>query len=155
MRLMLRQFLAAIALIFAFSAISYAEDPARIQVVFYTMHGEVAQNMELATTPEARALGLMNRSNLSSDGMLFVFPRAQEASFWMKDTRIALDMIFIDKNYTVIRIERNARPQTLTPRNSGKPVIAVAELMAGQAENLNISDGDKVRFVLPEGQEIK
>jgi uncharacterized membrane protein (UPF0127 family) len=127
----------------------------RTQVVFYTLKGEVAFSLEMATNPKEREIGLMNRNGLeSSDGMIFVFPKPIETAFWMKDTRIALDMIFIDSSYTIVRIVHNARPHTLNPRASGAPIIAAVELAGGKAKEKGLKRGDRVRIALPSHKEV-
>jgi hypothetical protein len=152
--------LACLALSFSLVGGATAQMPApvqtdRTQLVFYTLAGEVALSLELATTPAERATGLMNRNGLeSSDGMLFVFPEPIETAFWMKDTRIALDMVFIDATYTITRIVYDARPHTLDPKHTRSPIIAAVELPAGQAKARGLKIGDRVRFELPKDRVI-
>jgi uncharacterized membrane protein (UPF0127 family) len=148
-------------MLLAISWVAMAQIPAvqvphnRTEVVFYTLKGEVAFSLEMATTPKEREMGLMNRNGLeSSDGMVFVFPEPIETAFWMKNTRIALDMIFIDPSYTIVRIVHNARPHTLNPRASGAPIIAVVELAGGKAKEKGLKRGDRVRIVLPKDKEV-
>jgi len=102
--------------------------------------------VELALTPPAQARGLMFRGKLDPDkGMLFVFPSADMRSFWMKNTLIPLDIIFIRENGSIINIVENAEPQTLTPRRSLAPAVAVLEIAGGRARELGIKPGDVVR----------
>ncbi len=103
-------------------------------------------SVELALTPPAQARGLMFRKELAPDkGMLFVFPEADMRSFWMKNTLIPLDIIFIRENGKIINIVENAEPQTLTPRKSLAPAVAVLEIAGGRARALGIKPGDMVR----------
>ncbi|SDD54157.1 hypothetical protein SAMN04488071_0764 [Kordiimonas lacus] len=103
-------------------------------------------SVELALTPPAQARGLMFRAKLDPDkGMLFIFPEADMRSFWMKNTLIPLDIIFIRENGTIINIVENAEPRTLTPRESLAPAVAVLEIAGGRARALGIKPGDTVR----------
>lgn len=105
--------------------------------------------VELALTDEARAQGLMFRRELAPDkGMLFIFPDADHRSFWMKNTYIPLDIIFIRRNGRIANIVANAEPQTLTSRSSKGRVSAVLEIPGGRAAELGITEGDLVRHTL-------
>ena len=105
-----------------------------------------ALKVEIATTPGDQEYGLMNRKSLPANtGMLFVFPTADEVSFWMKDTLIPLDMLFIAADGHVGHIHADARPQDLTSIPSGGPVKAVLEIAGGEAAKLGIREGDIVR----------
>ena len=101
--------------------------------------------VELAVTPEEQEKGLMFRRTLAPDaGMLFVFATPQIVDFWMKNTILPLDMIFIRKNGTVDGIVRNAVSYSLTNIFSTGPVIATLEVPAGTAGRLNLQPADKV-----------
>jgi uncharacterized membrane protein (UPF0127 family) len=101
--------------------------------------------VELATTPAEQEKGLMFRRSLAPDaGMLFIFPRPQVQDFWMKNTVLALDIVFIRKDGIVDSIARNAVPYSLANIFSAGPVIAVLEVDAGTTARLNIRPGDKV-----------
>jgi hypothetical protein len=101
--------------------------------------------VELAVTPEEQEKGLMFRRTLAPDaGMLFVFATPQIVDFWMKNTILPLDMIFIRKDGTVDAIARNAVPYSLTNIFSTGPVIATLEVPAGTAGRLNLQPADKV-----------
>lgn len=105
--------------------------------------------VELALTDEARAKGLMFRRELAPDkGMLFIFQDVERRSFWMKNTYIPLDIIFIRKNGQIANIVENAEPETLTSRPSRGRVVAVLEIAGGRAAELGIKPGDVVRHVL-------
>lgn len=107
--------------------------------------------VELAQTPEEQARGLMFRTELADDkGMLFPFPRERVASFWMKNTVIPLDLIFIRRDGSIESIAANAVPYDESPRASGEPVIAVLELAGGRAAALGIEPGDTVRWAANE-----
>jgi uncharacterized membrane protein (UPF0127 family) len=102
--------------------------------------------VEVARTPEEQARGLMFRQSLEPDrGMLFPFDQPLDANFWMKNTFIPLDMIFIDRDRTIVAIE-TARPQSLEPVGAGQLVAAVLEIPGGRATQLGIRAGDKVTW---------
>lgn len=103
-------------------------------------------NIELALTQQQQIKGLMGRTEMAADaGMLFYFPQEEERGFWMKNTLIPLDMIFIKKDGTILRVHDSAKPNDLTSVKSNGPAIAVLELNGGTAKRLGIMDGDKVR----------
>ena len=104
--------------------------------------------IELALTPQQQVHGLMGRTKMAKDaGMLFYFPKEDERAFWMKDTLIPLDMLFIKKDGTIHSIHDSAKPNDLTSVKSNGPVQAVLELNGGTAKHLGIKAGDKVRHV--------
>lgn len=105
--------------------------------------------VELAATPEERQQGLMFREHLPPGrGMLFVQPRTGPATFWMKNTRIPLDMLFFDPQGRLLEIIADVPPCT-TPRcpvySSDGPVKYVLELNAGTARRLGLKPGDQLR----------
>ncbi len=103
---------------------------------------------ELAQTPAEQERGLMFRTALAPDhGMLFPFPREKVASFWMKNTVIPLDLLFIRRDGTIESIAADAVPYDLKPHASGGPVIAVLELPGGMAARKGIAPGDGVRWI--------
>jgi hypothetical protein len=103
-------------------------------------------HVELALTPQQQAHGLMGRTQMAEDaGMLFVFPAEGERSFWMKNTLIPLDMLFIKKDGTIMRAHDAAKPNDLTSIKSNGPALAVLEINGGVAKKLGIMDGDSVR----------
>jgi len=110
---------------------------------------------ELADTTEKRARGLMFRDSLPKDrGMLFTFPEPQPWTFWMKNTRIALDIIWIDATKKVIHIERNV-PGCLRLDDScpnyqpNGNALYVLEVGAGIADGLQLDRGTKLKFQVP------
>jgi len=109
--------------------------------------GEVHRfTVEIAATPSARERGLMGRRSLAEHhGMLFVFPRPARVAFWMKNTPLPLDMIFISADGTIRRIYENARPFDLTPIPAGPDILLVLELAGGTARRTGIAEGDIVR----------
>lgn len=119
-----------------------------------TQEGSYIVQAELADTPEKAALGLMGRTGLKPDhGMLFLFPEEGNVSFWMRNTLIHLDLIYIAKDGIINHIHPMAAPldDTQLPSKGGK-VIAVLEIAGGQAAAKNIRIGDKVETPLLEGK---
>lgn len=118
--------------------------------------GTITLKLGVAAEPEERAAGLMGVKKLESfEGMIFLFPVAHDYHFWMKNTLIPLDMLFVDADNRIVHIEANATPQSLTPRGSGQPIAAVIELDGGRASREGIAKGDHIRYALPPNFEIK
>jgi uncharacterized membrane protein (UPF0127 family) len=109
--------------------------------------------VEMAVTPEEQAKGLMFRRELpEGQGMLFDFHEEQPTSFWMKNTYIPLDMIFIRGDGRILRIAENTVPLSETLVPSGGPVRAVLEVIAGTARKLGIAPGDRVAHPIFNGR---
>ncbi|MBT8060728.1 MAG: DUF192 domain-containing protein [Gammaproteobacteria bacterium] len=109
-------------------------------------------SVELAETREKQALGLMFRDSLPNDhGMLFIFPVESMQSFWMKNTRIPLDIFYFDEELRLVNVAENARP-CRTPRCPGYPSTGpakyVLELNAGKAAELGAGAGDVLELHL-------
>ena len=103
-------------------------------------------DVELALTPQDRSRGLMFRESMPSRaGMLFVYERPQAVSFWMKNTLIPLDMIFLDQTGTVVHVHQGAVPGDLTPIEGGDDVFAVLEINAGLSSRYSIRTGTVMR----------
>jgi uncharacterized membrane protein (UPF0127 family) len=103
--------------------------------------------VEIADTDQARAKGLMFRKEMPEGrGMLFDFHRDQEVSFWMENTYIPLDMIFIRGDGRILRIAENTEPLSTKLIPSGGPIRAVLEVIGGTARKLGIAPGDRVAF---------
>lgn len=101
--------------------------------------------VEVARTNEQIRDGLMFRTSMPPDaGMLFLLPVPQEVRFWMKNTLIPLDMLFIRPDGVVAKVHANAQPQDLTPIPSGEVVAAVIEINGGRAAQLGIVAGSRV-----------
>lgn len=108
--------------------------------------GQARFTVELADTPETRATGLMFRESLPrSAGMLFVFDAPDRAVFWMENTLISLDMLFIDSAGVVRRIHPRARPRDRTPIDGGDNVLMVLEINGGLSARLGIAPGSELR----------
>jgi uncharacterized protein len=105
--------------------------------------------IEIAETPEQMEQGLMYRESLPPDaGMLFAFPAPTVARFWMKNTLIPLDMLFVDDAGKIVNIHERAVPQSLEAISAAAPVKAVVELNGGTAARLGIKPGDTVQYKL-------
>ena len=108
--------------------------------------GETRFVVELADTPETRSRGLMFRESMpQGSGMLFVYEQPRRAGFWMKNTLIPLDMLFVDRNGTVTRIHHQAIPGDLTTVDGGDSVFAVLEINGGLAARYGITTGSQMR----------
>lgn len=106
-----------------------------------------AVKVELARTPNEQSRGLMYRKELADDaGMLFVFPAASVHAFWMRNTLLSLDMIFISDDGLVVGIVERAQPLTETLRDVGQPSRYVLEVNGGWCAAHGVKAGDRVRF---------
>jgi len=134
--------LACVALLLAGCRTARAAD----EVVVHTAKGAaVVVAVELATTPETRTLGLMYRDHLDDGrGMLFIFPQIAPQSFWMRNTRIPLDILFIDEAHKVVRLHANTTPYSEASLPSGAPVRFVLEVPGGFSAARGIAEGDSV-----------
>jgi len=101
--------------------------------------------VEVARTEAQQNQGLMNRQSLAPDrGMIFPYDPPVAASFWMKNTLIPLDIIFIRADGIIARIEANTAPLSLDPVAAGEPIALVLELAGGRSAELGITAGAKV-----------
>ena len=108
--------------------------------------GAVRFAVEIADTFDERSQGLMFREEMQTfAGMLFVFDKASSVSFWMKNTLIPLDMLFIDARGTVRHIHENAVPGSLESIPGGEGILAVLEINGGLSSRLGLSAGAEVR----------
>ena len=108
--------------------------------------GQARFSVEVADDAAERGQGLMHRPQMPRmSGMLFVYPREQPVSFWMKNTLIPLDMIFADGRGVVQKVHENAVPGDLTAIPGGEAIRYVLEINAGMAERLGIAPGSEIR----------
>jgi len=137
-------FLALVASVFtsaAFAAVCDAD-----KVTLRGAWGEAGFSVEVVDNDETRAQGLMFRESMPRfSGMLFVYDQPGHARFWMKNTLIPLDMLFLDENGVVTRIHENAIPGDLTSIDGGLGVLAVLEINGGVSKMLGIKVGSEVR----------
>jgi uncharacterized protein len=116
-------------------------------LVLKTETGDHNFTIEVATTLQEQALGLMFRRSLPENaGMLFLYDRPQPVAMWMKNTLIPLDMVFISVDGTVHRIESNTEPFSTAVIPSEGTIAAVLELNAGEADKIRLKRGDKVLY---------
>jgi uncharacterized protein len=102
-------------------------------------------SVELADNDAERSKGLMYRKELpEGQGMLFDFHREQDVSFWMQNTYISLDMIFIRGDGSILRIAENTEPLSRRLIQSGGPVRSVLDIIGGSARKLGFAPGDRV-----------
>jgi len=135
--------------------LSSAGLPAEWPLVLVTTPQKETIHAELADTTEKRARGLMFRDSLPKDrGMIFTFPEPQPWTFWMKNTRIPLDIIWMDQQKRIVYIERNvpgcSRTDDSCPQyQPTHDALYVLEVAAGMAEALQLKPGVKLQFQLP------
>ncbi len=126
---------------------SEAESVATIPLTIVAAGTTHRFNVEVARTDAEQDRGLMFRTGLPADGgMIFPFKKPRIGSFWMKNTLIPLDMIFIRADGSIDRIAENTIPESLEPIVSGGEVSAVLELAGGTAARLGIDETAKVRW---------
>lgn len=114
-------------------------------VVIDTDHGPVTFTVEIAADPASQERGLMFRKSMAPNaGMLFDFHAAQQVAFWMKNTILSLDMIFIRANGTISSVAPMAQPFSETSIPSAEPVRAVLEINGGRAAALGIAPDQRV-----------
>lgn len=136
--------LAVTAALLSFMATSPAQEgPQKLPTTRLTA-GFHLINAEVASTPEQRAIGLMHRPTMpANDGMLFVFERAGQQCFWMKNTLLPLSIAFLDDDGTVVNIEE-MKPQTLDSHCSARPVRFALEMNQGWFGKRAIKPGAKI-----------
>ena len=140
-----RRCLAALAVAFVVGSTPACAAPGGPRAILESGGKSLVVQVELADTPAKRERGLMFRKELADGhGMLFFFDEEGEHSFWMKDTLIPLDLIFVDTAGRVTGIVARARPLTLEPR-SGGPSRLVLEVPGGWAAANGVKVGDRMR----------
>jgi uncharacterized membrane protein (UPF0127 family) len=134
--------LACLASVADASARSFSVEPLDI----VTARGDYHFKVEIADTDQTREQGLMFRKSMARDrGMLFDFKTAQPVAFWMKNTLIPLDMLFVGADGRIVSIARDAAPMSETPIPSGGDALVVIELAGGRAAQIGAEPGDLVR----------
>ena len=126
---------------------------AQPKVTIETANGAISFQVEIAATPEKREVGLMYRRELPPNyGMLFIFPGERVNSFWMKNTPIPLDMIFISRERKIVGIVHETAPFSLDGRSVSVPSQYVLEINGGLSHRYGFKAGVVVRFdnVTPE-----
>lgn len=118
-----------------------------IPLVVTSAKGAHRFRVELARSPFEQAKGLMFRTKMgANEGMLFPLDPPRPASFWMKNTFIPLDIIFIDSNRRILNVVANTVPYSEAPIKSAGDAAAVLELVGGRAARLGIAAGDRVEW---------
>jgi uncharacterized membrane protein (UPF0127 family) len=142
----LRAFVFALMILaFCAHAWSRADAAEFSSLTIATANGVHTFQVEIAVDEASREKGLMNRRYMPADrGMLFEFEREAPVAFWMKNTYIPLDIIFIGRDGAVKRIAANAEPLSEAIIPSGEPAIAVLELNGGVAARIGLKPGDKI-----------
>ena len=108
--------------------------------------GQARFRVEIADDPQERAQGLMNRDSMAAmNGMLFIYERPQYAAFWMRNTLIPLDMIFLDDTGTVVKVHENAVPLDDTAIPGGDDILGVLEINGGLSSRIGIEAGAQLR----------
>ncbi|MEM7521558.1 MAG: DUF192 domain-containing protein [Pseudomonadota bacterium] len=134
------------ALALAFSGAAAAQVCTPDTVYLKGDWGTAQFNVELADDPVEQARGLMHRTSLPlSAGMYFIYAQPRRTSFWMRNTLIPLDMLFISGDGVVQRIHHNAVPLDETPIPGGDSILTVLEINGGLAKRLGITEGAQVR----------
>lgn len=113
---------------------------------FFENNPAVEIKLEIARTSEEHQTGLMHRDSLEADsGMLFIFETEEVRTFWMKNTFIPLDIIFLDRNFEIVEIAENTEiNQTVKRYSSKRPTLYVVEMNAGWSSRNNIEIGDRL-----------
>jgi hypothetical protein len=137
------------------------DDNAFIKEPLFSKHGELSFiksgsdaavkktiDIEIAETDSTMAQGLMYRKSMQDNqGMLFIYDRPERHSFWMKNTIISLDIIFVDETKEIINIYHSTTPKSLKSLPSTRPALYVVEVNSGFTEKNDIKEGDKIEFV--------
>lgn len=125
---------------------AFADECALDRVSIKGDFGSISFRVEIADDGQERAIGLMNRESMPKlSGMLFVYDRPQALSFWMRNTLIPLDMIFVDAKGEIAKIHPNAIPLDESPIHGGDKLTHVLEIGGGLAAKFGISKGDILR----------
>lgn len=147
--------IAAIIILFVFPGILKKDNSEEVYYMFQkegeltiadsTNARKVAIDIEIADTDYDRQLGLMKRISMEDkQGMLFIFPAEAMQSFWMRNTLISLDMIFIDANKKIVTIHKNTKILSDQSYSSTSPSQYVLEVNGGFTDKYNIQAGDKI-----------
>ena len=149
MRYVLKLYFSLIVCFFVFSLNIYGKKFKYADGIFITEKG-IEIKVQLADTKEKRNLGLGKRDFLSNDmGMLFIFEKKKYHTFWMKDMRFPIDIVWID-NRIIVDIKKNIKPSKNNDRlilyKPSKPSNFVLEINAGIAEKIDLKIGGKVQY---------
>lgn len=149
----------AVALLGFFVINNFINNESEVEYYTFTKEGELIFtdslgtlktkiDLEIADTEYKRELGLMNRNQMKeNEGMLFVFPIQGNQSFWMRNTLISLDMIFVNDEKKIVTIHKNTKILSDTSYPASKPAMYVVEVLAGFSDRHNIQVGDKIDWM--------
>jgi uncharacterized protein len=119
------------------------------ELTFYSENNKpiITIDIEIADSEYERQLGLMKRNEMGEkEGMLFIFPFESMQSFWMRNTLIPLDMIFVNSEKSIVTIHKNTTPLSDSSYRSTEPAIYVVEVNAGFTDKYNIKAGDSISW---------
>lgn len=118
-----------------------------LEIILQSGAPNITFRVERAFSRAEQEKGLMHRESMPANhGMIFTYATPQRTYFWMKNTLIPLDMIFVDSGNKIIHLHKGAKPHDLTPIASGGVVRAAIEVNAGIIDKFGISVGDKIVF---------
>ncbi len=129
--------------------VSCRAEPNTVTMEFHHPNGDKSPSIqsEMMNTPELRNLGMMYRKELPEKrGMLFIFPKEEPRHFWMKNTYIELDMIFLNKDMEVVSVLSHVPPLTTEGRSSEKPAMYVLEIGGGLAAKWGIVPKSRLKI---------
>ena len=142
---MIQRPILACALLLA-SAVALAAELPRDVVLVETSSSQYRFEVEVADDSAERSEGLMGRAYLADNaGMLFVYQETRPVEFWMKNTLLSLDIVFVREDGTIARIAENTTPMSEDLIPSGEPVRTVLEVKAGTMRQLGVKVGDRLR----------
>ena len=151
--------LLALAVIGFFIVNNFITNEPKVEYYSFTKEGELTFtdslgalkakiDLEIADTEYERQLGLMNRKEMKeNEGMLFIFPRQDYQSFWMRNTLISLDIMFVNDQKKIVTIHKNTKILSDTSYPSTEPSTYVVETIAGFTDRHNIKVGDKIDWM--------
>lgn len=151
--------LLALAVIGFFIVNNFITNEPKVEYYSFTKEGELTFtdslgalkakiDLEIADTEYERQLGLMNRKEMKeNEGMLFIFPRQDYQSFWMRNTLISLDIMFVNDQKKIVTIHKGTKILSDTSYPSTEPSIYVVETLAGFTDRHNIQVGDKIDWM--------
>ncbi len=143
---MIQRLISICALLLSAASVSLAAELPRDVVLVEARGSQYRFEVEVADEPGERAQGLMYRESLADNaGMLFLYPEPQPVQFWMRNTPLSLDIVFVRADGTIARIAENTVPMSEEMIPSGEPVLAVLEVKAGTMRQLGVTIGDRVR----------
>jgi uncharacterized membrane protein (UPF0127 family) len=148
-----------VALLAFFIVNNFITNEPKVEYYTFTKEGELTFtdslgtlkakiNLEIADNDYERQLGLMNRKEMKeNEGMLFIFPRQGNQSFWMRNTLISLDMLFVNDQKQIVTIHKNTKILSDTSYPATQPALYVVEVLAGFTDRHKIQVGDKIDWM--------